>query len=464
MSQETAGSQGNTALKKRLGLFTIVCISAGSVLGGWLAEAPYWFEITGAGSAFVFPLLAVLLLPVAFAFAEQSAMLPFASSVGVWTANSMGNVISWATQWMFFLVQVVEPPLVAFIFVTVLGYFFTIGPAMQAFLAILIMLIWYVFSNFNIEITGRLAVIFFLGMTAITLVVAAYYFFGGYWKFENIGQNGGFFPHGGQGVVIASSVLVLKYIGLEIPPTLIQEAKFPPKKMVIAMLAGLFVPAVMYFLATMALGGLAPHQLIAQLAMPGPELVEELGMLRIFAILDIIAGLLFAFTTLMGFWVSSARVLYGASQLQHLPPIFQRTNRFGQPWVANIVVLGFGVFFAVFTGSNWVQYMYTLSVVAAGIVYLLVCLSALILRYRRPEWDRPFTLPAGKIIYSIGIIISVFVIVVGASELPGEAILPIIVYVIIGALIPLAMRFYRRSGHADWSPITLTPADADKES
>ena len=33
-------------------------IASGSVIGGWLAEAPYWFEVTGAGAAFIFPILA----------------------------------------------------------------------------------------------------------------------------------------------------------------------------------------------------------------------------------------------------------------------------------------------------------------------------------------------------------------------------------------------------------------------
>src|SRR5699024_2473996 len=47
---------------------------------------------------------------------------------------------------------------------------------------------------------------------------------------------------------------------------------------------------------------------------PEPELVTQLDMLAVFGYLAIAAGVLYAFTTLMGFWTSSARVLYGASQ------------------------------------------------------------------------------------------------------------------------------------------------------
>ena len=43
-------SEKNT-LKKKLGLLSMISIASGAVIGGWLAEAPYWFELTGAGSA-----------------------------------------------------------------------------------------------------------------------------------------------------------------------------------------------------------------------------------------------------------------------------------------------------------------------------------------------------------------------------------------------------------------------------
>ena len=128
----------------------------------------------------------------------------------------------------------------------------------------------------------------------------------------------------------------------------------------------------------------------------------------------------------MGFWTSSARVLYGASQLRQLPPWFMRTNRYGQPYIANIVVLAFGIFFAAFTGTNWVQYTYSLSVVAAGAVYFLGCLSAFRLRDKHPEWERSFRSPAGKPIFVLGMVVSAAITVVGVTLLPANAWPPII--------------------------------------
>ncbi|APX33928.1 amino acid transporter [Brachybacterium sp. P6-10-X1] len=451
----------NAGLKRQLSLLSLVALAAGAVLGGWLAEAPYWFELTGAGAAIIFPILAVILVPIGLAFAELTSVLPFSSSVDVWSGNAMNSTTGWATQWLFFLVQVVEPPLVAFIFVTAAGFFVEVPVPVQPLIAIAIMVLWYIFSNFSIELTGVMAIVLFIAMVTITVGTSIYYFSSGHWEFTNISEHGGFFPHGISGAVAAASALVLKYIGFAMTPTMIQETTFAAKKMVIVILAGLFIPAVVYMLATVAIGGLAPHDVIAGLSVPEPELVDQLGMPAIIGLLAIAAGLLYAFTTLMGFWTSSARVLFGASQLRQLPPWFSRTNRYGQPYVANLVVLAFGIFFAAFTSTNWVQYTYSLSVVAAGAVYFLGCLSAYRLRTKHPEWTRPFRAPAGKPMFVVGMVISAAITVVGVTLLPANAWPPIIAYLVIGALVPLAMRSYRSRVDPDYTPIILGPEDVE---
>src|SRR5699024_6722314 len=98
----------STGHKRQLSLVSLVALAAGAVLGGWLAEAPYWFELTGAGAALIFPILAVILIPIGLAFAELTSAMPFSSSVDVWSSSAMNPTMGWATQWLFFLVQVVE--------------------------------------------------------------------------------------------------------------------------------------------------------------------------------------------------------------------------------------------------------------------------------------------------------------------------------------------------------------------
>lgn len=65
-------SEKKPQLKRELSFLHMISIASGAVIGGWLAEAPYWFSVTGAGGALVFPVLAILLIPVGLAFAELS--------------------------------------------------------------------------------------------------------------------------------------------------------------------------------------------------------------------------------------------------------------------------------------------------------------------------------------------------------------------------------------------------------
>lgn len=86
-------------LKRNLSFISMIALASGAVIGGWLAEAPYWFSVTGAGAAVIFPILAILLIPIGLTFSELTAMLPFASSVDIWTTSAFGHKTGFAAQW-----------------------------------------------------------------------------------------------------------------------------------------------------------------------------------------------------------------------------------------------------------------------------------------------------------------------------------------------------------------------------
>lgn len=451
-----------SSLKRNLSFLSMIAIASGAVIGGWLAEAPYWFSVTGAGAAFVFPILAVLLIPVGLAFSELTAMLPYSSAVDVWTTNAFGHKAGWATQWMMFLVQVVEPPMMAFIFLTAFKFFVPLDPSMDIPVAIGIVVLWYVLSNFDIKLTGNLANIFFFGMIILSMIVAVSFFTSGSWSMTNITEHGGFFPMGFSGVFMAMAVFALKFIGFEMTPTMIEETNFPAKRMNRIILSALFVPAVLYFIVVMAIAGLAPYETIAGMKMPEPELIEKIGLPGVLAILAILAGILHAFTTLMGFWVASARVLYGSAQLNQLPHWFMKTNKYGQPHISNLVVLLFSVFFCLFTGDNWVAYIYAVSCIAAGIVYFMCSLDAMVLRRKHPDWERPYKAPGGDLLFIAGMIISVWIIIGSSLSLNLGGYLSLGIYCLIGVAVYFFMQAYRKKHPELNVNMSLTPADKER--
>lgn len=199
------------------------------------------------------------------------------------------------------------------------------------------------------------------------------------------------------------------------------------------------------------------------MAMPEPEIVAKLGLPAIIGVLAIIAGILHALTTLMGFWVSSARCLYGAAQLNQLPKIFMEVNHYGQPWVSNLAVLFFSVFFCLFTGANWVQYIYAVSCIAAGVVYFMCCMNAMKLRRMYSDWERPYRAPGGDKIFIIGLFISVWIVIGSALELEIGGYISLAIYFLIGYGLHLLMAILRKRD-PEKCPVlsTLTPDDKER--
>lgn len=453
---------GEQKLKRNLSFISMIALASGAVIGGWLAEAPYWFSVTGAGAAVIFPILAILLIPIGLTFSELTAMLPFASSVDIWTTSAFGHKTGFAVQWMMFLVQVVEPPMMAFIFITAIGYFVPIPASMNLPIAIAIVVLWYIMSNFNVGLTGMLANIFFFAMIIMSLIVSATLFFSGHWEASNLTANGGMFPQGFKGIFIAMAVFSLKFIGFEMTPTMIEETNFPPAKMWKIILSALFVPAVLYLIVVIAIGGMGSWDIVAGMGMPEPEFITQFSLSKIVAILAITAGILHALTTLMGFWTSSARVLYGAAQLNQLPKVIGKLNQKGQPVVANTLVLVFTIFFCIFSGDNWVQYIYAVSCIAAGLVYFMCCLDAMALRKKHPEWERPYKVPCGNVVFVLGMIISLWVIIGSCLELAIGGYVSLVIYCILGMLMYAIMGQYRKKDPDEHALVTLTPEDIDK--
>lgn len=447
---------GNT-LNKSLSMMTLISIAAGAVIGGWLAEAPYWFSLTGPSSAFIFLVLAVFLVPVGLAFAEMSAMLPFSSSVAVWTANATNHKFGWVVQWLMFLIQIVEPPLCAFILTTALSFFITFTATQTMLIAVAMCVVWYIVSNFNISLSGKLSNIFFFSMVGISLCIIALFFTSGHWSVGNLLGNGGWAPKGGSGIFFATGVLSLKFIGFELTPTMIEEITFPAKKMWKVILAALFVPALLYALVVIAIGGMAPWDQLANMGMPEPELIRGLGMPMVFAWAALLAGSLHGFTTFMGFWTSSARVLYGSAQLNMLPHTFKKLNKHGQPYWANLAVLLFSIFFCVFSASNWVQYIYAVSCIAAGVVYLVVCYDTYKLRKDHPDWERPYKAPFGNWFLFLGMGVSLWVVVASSMSLDFAGWMSLVAYMLAGIAMMLFMERYRKKHPGKMEPIILTP-------
>jgi len=434
-------------LRREIGLLTLISISAGAVIGGWVAEAPYWFKLTGAGAALLFPIIGVLLIPAGLAIAELTSMMPYAAGPLAFTTVALGRDVGFWCHWMFFLVQVVEPPLISFIFATVVNYFAG-GTSFLLVkgLTVGFLVLWFIISMYRIGFIGKLSNFIFLVMLTGSAIIGLSFFFSGRWTTGNITPHGGWFPNGWSGIALGMAVLVLKFIGFELVPSLSEEVNFPKKDFWKVVLAALIIPAVLYLFATLAIGGMADWQTVSGWDIPEARIVTMHNLPYIIAIVAIVAGVLHALTTMAGFWLSSARGLYGFAQLGFMPKGLLKTNKNGQPWVANIVVLVISLFFVLWTPEAWVQYTYAVSCVAAGILYLILMIDFWVLRQKFPNREREYKTPQPLLSFIVGSLMSVWITIGSLLTMPSAGYYSFAIFVLAGVIIWLIGRKYQREG------------------
>ena len=444
-------SEAQGKLKRELHIFEMIALVAGAVIGGWLAEAPYWFELTGAGNALLFPIIAALLVPVGLAIAELTTMMPYAAGPLAFTQKAFGRAAAFWTHWMFFLVQVIEPPLMVFIWAAIISYFFGIvNFVLVKELTVILLLVWFAISMYRIGFVGKLADAVFVTMVLAAIIVGTAFYTSGHWTLANVTEHGGFFPKGIYGASLGMAVLVLKFIGFEFAPVFAEEVKFPRKEFWKPILIALFFPAALYLFASLAFAGMAPWHVIASFDLPGPRIVEMYGLPKILIFISIGAGFLHAFSTMAGFWLSSARSLYGFAQLAYLPKKFTETNKYGQPWVANVAVLILSLIFVVLTPEAWVQYIYAISCVAAGILYVIIMLDWWVLRKKEPDAPREYKAPGGALSFIIGLLMSVWIIIGSLLTMPTEGFYAFGGFVLLGIIVWLIGNKYQKEGK--WVP------------
>ena len=108
---------------------------------------------------------------------------------------------------------------------------------------------------------------------------------------------------------------------------------------------------------------------IAQADIVDPRVADILGM-HWLALVIVIMGAITCITTLSGFWLAASRTMFGAAVQRQVPQKLALINRYGQPWVANTLVFICSLYFCIMAPEAWINYLFTITVGAAGIIYL----------------------------------------------------------------------------------------------
>jgi APA family basic amino acid/polyamine antiporter len=101
--------------------------------------------------------------------------------------------------------------------------------------------------------------------------------------------------------------------------------------------------------------------------------------------------------------LGQSRVFYAMSRDGLVPPIFSEVHpRYRTPWKSNALFFVFTALFGAFIPGDIVGEMTSIGTLFA---FMLVCAGVWIIRRRRPDLERGFTVPALPLVATAGIIV-----------------------------------------------------------
>lgn len=217
---------------------------------------------------------------------------------------------------------------------------------------------------------------------------------------ENTGETGAF---GWSGILRGAGVIFFAYIGFDAVSTAAQEAKKPQQDMPYGILGSLGISTVLYILVSLVLTGIVDYR---DLNVPDPIAVgvnkmgEGLFWLRPIIKVAAIAGLSSVILVML---MGQPRIFFSMSKDGLLPPLFSKVHpKFKTPYISSLIT---GVAAMVVAGVMPINLLGELVSIGTLLAFVIVCAGVLVLRYKRPDLERPFKTPFVPLVPILGIAI-----------------------------------------------------------
>ncbi len=431
-------AEGEGGLKRTLGPWSLVALGIGAIIGAGLfvRTASAIAERAGPSVTLAFIVAGLGCALAGLCYAEFASMIPIAGSAYTYSYATMGEFIAWIIGWDLVLEYAMSAATVA---ISWTQYF-------NKLLSYFGMEIPYAFSHspFEVSATGEqglvnLPAIVVLGVLSAVLVrgTKESSFVNGLivvlkmaivvmvivvgWGFIDPANHTPYIPeattytnaqgvthaYGGvMGILGAAGIVFFAFIGFDAVSTAAQEAKDPKRDMPIGILGSLVICTILYVLFAHVLSGVATVEDFrtqgkeASVAfaitayMPGYEWLSKL------VTVSILAGFSSVILVML---LGQSRVFYSMSRDGLVPRFFAAVHpKFSTPYKSNIFFFFFTAVFGGFVPESVVGEMTSIGTLFA---FMLVCAGVWIMRVRRPDLPRGFTVPALPIVAVLGIVV-----------------------------------------------------------
>lgn len=239
-----------------------------------------------------------------------------------------------------------------------------------------------------------------------------------------------FFSEGFVGMITVIPLMMLAFMGFDIAPQAVEEINAPIRKVVFLIPLSIVFVAVFYLGVFFVAGGAAPDVLMSSTAEAPLIDVAAIFLGETGATVVMVAGALGLITTLNAFMIGASRLMYGMAVGGTLPAVFSKIHpRFGTPYASIIALTLLGIAGALY---QEILVVFQLSSAAIVIVYVLMCVSVIMLRKSEPDLERPYRVPLYPVLPIIGMVASFGALLIALTTIDNVGFILFFIWLALG--------------------------------
>lgn len=406
--------EGKSELKRELSLLEITLVGIGNILGAGiyvlmgkaagLAGNMVWFSFLFAG------ITAAL---SALSYMELSSMYPRAGAEYEFVKKAFGERAGLFVGLLVVYFVVITSSAVALGFGR---YFYSIFGYGNLLASISLFIFLSLIMVYGIKESARLAMsITLIELSGLLIII--------YIGLPYLGTVNYFESPSLSGVFEASALIFFAFLGFEDIVRLSQETKNAEKTTPKALLIAIFFTVLLYICVAVTSVSVLDYESLGLSSVPLADVAAVAFGDNAFVLLSWIA-LFSTMNTVLVVMLGGSRIVYGMAHAGSIPTIFSRVHESHQtPWVAIFGVAGLSILFMLLRDITIVANIANFMIF---IVFFLVNISLIKLRYSEPERKRPFKVPFNigqfPLLPSLGVISSVFLFSRLDAEVMGYGI------------------------------------------